>query len=285
MSFIQPMNAAGLPGQKKSPLEILPDEWVAEEKFDGHRLIVEVTSEGVTAWSRAGNVRQLPDHLIEELFEFPEGLFDGELVVGGDRSRSSAVVELTKIHSLVYKMFDVLRIHTCDLTENADYPYKRRREILEDIHKSKTGKFVYLATAWKLRDMDHAKLLAQQVWNRGGEGLILKRRMGLYVPGKRSKDFRKMKALQSAVLTVMGFIESHGGIQYRGAYAIVQLIDEDGNRTRVKTKNDLQCRLFEAREEILGNHPDIGRKLRIEFQERTPDGSYREPRWDRWEDE
>ena len=30
--------------------------------------------------------------------------------------------------------------------------------------------------------------------------------------------------------------------------------------------------------------PAIGRKLRVDYQEVTPDG-YRHPRWDRWEDE
>jgi hypothetical protein len=86
----------------------------------------------------------------------------------------------------------------------------------------------------------------------------------------------------------MGFTQSRGKIIDRGPYAAVLLRDAAGNETTVKTLNDVELDRFEQEWPSTAgveHHPAVGRKLRIEYQERTPDGSYRHPRWDRWEDE
>jgi len=65
-----------------------------------------------------------------------------------------------------------------------------------------------------------------------------------------------------------------------GPQATTLLRDEDGNVTTVKWKNmELLSRMNADPQSF------IGRKVRIEYQERTPDGNYRHPRWDRFEDE
>jgi ATP-dependent DNA ligase len=107
----------------------------------------------------------------------------------------------------------------------------------------------------------------------------------VYRPGKRDKSWIKIKKLRSAVLTVTGFQPSKGQIINRGPFATVVLKDEQGNVTTVKTRNDAEIAKLEAQAVAGAAHPAIGRKLRIEFQERTVDGSYRHPRWDRWENE
>jgi hypothetical protein len=74
------------------------------------------------------------------------------------------------------------------------------------------------------------------------------------------------------------------------------LEDDRGNRTSVKTKDDFELAQFEKQAlaglQKVGDmvvaipaHPAIGRKLRIEYQDWTPRGGYRHPRWDRWEAE
>jgi ATP-dependent DNA ligase len=141
--------------------------------------------------------------------------------------------------------------------------------------------------------------LRDEVWASDGEGLILKRCSAPYQIGKRSKDFIKIKALRSEIMTVIGFVPSHGLINNRGLYATIVVQDSDGIVTTVKTRNDLECRLLERegpqilewREtrymgkpmKMIINHPAIGRKLRIEYQEKTfPDNNYRHPRFDHW---
>lgn len=176
-----------------------------------------------------------------------------------------------------------------------------------------------LAPAVHLDTEDEMHTYLRAIWARDGEGVILKRRDSRYSPGKRPReDWIKIKALRSAILTVVGFLPSKGTIQNRGPYATVVLRDDQGYETTVKTLNDAELAKFEAewkaldphqtRADIEGVsrveaksrthrglfdndpmiaplaalHPAIGRRLRIEYQERTPDGSYRHPRWDRW---
>jgi bifunctional non-homologous end joining protein LigD len=130
----------------------------------------------------------------------------------------------------------------------------------------------------------------KSLWDLGAEGVILKRRAARYLPGKRSPDFVKVKKEQSALMTVVGFEKSRGEKIDRGPFATVVLEDARGNRTSVKTVDDDQLEAFshEWADHLLtckpGGHPAIGRKLWIEYQDWTPKGGYRHPRWDRWEE-
>ena len=117
--------------------------------------------------------------------------------------------------------------------------------------------------------------LAEKVWSAQGEGLILKEVSAPYIVGKRSKTWLKIKELRSAVLQITGYNEGT-----MGKHSIIVLEDEEGNETTVKWKNFKELAKIEADPQAY-----IGRKVRIDFQCRTPDGSYRHPRWDRWENE
>lgn len=287
MSFISPMLAASMP---KTPLDIRPGLYVAETKFDGHRLVVEVSQLDkdtpiVQAWSRHGLPRLLPAHIVKALTVFPVGIYDGELNVPG--KRSYGVTELVNGPNLVYTVFDVLELFgVSTMAETQD----RRRAYLEEIfsrdHISPYSAAVDLAKQYEIASRGDVDTLLRAIWDEDGEGLILKRRLARYVPGKRPKDaWIKMKDLKSAVLTVIGFQPSKGEIQNRGPYATVVLQDDAGFTTTVKTLNDKELDRFNAAAGTAIVHPAIGRKLRIEYQEKTPDGSYRHPRWDRWETE
>jgi ATP-dependent DNA ligase len=118
--------------------------------------------------------------------------------------------------------------------------------------------------------------MLQEVWKRDGEGLILKQLQAPYLPGKRPKaTWLKMKALKSAAMTLYGFKAGKMGPQ-----SVMLLRDDTGNETQTKWKNLEQLDAFNANPQQF-----IGRRVRIEFQERTPEGNYRHPRFDRWEDE
>lgn len=288
MPFISPMLASPMP---KQPIDLSSGEYAAEEKFDGHRLIVEVSSgqavdlfaEGplVQAWGRYGIARILPSHITDALAKFPYGIYDGELLAPG--KRSYGVTELVNSSDLVFTAFDLLKLFDEDTT---DLTYDERRALLEKIFSTEAlqSPATVLATSRVLYTEEQMRALRNQIWARDGEGLIIKRRRGKYHPGKRTKEFIKIKQLQTAVLTVIGFEASKGTIQDRGRFATVVLRDDGGYQTKVKTLNNVELDRFE-KEAGPSPHPAIGRRLCIEYQERTPDGSYRHPRWDRWEDE
>jgi len=294
--FISPMLARPRPDH----FALVSGEWVAEEKYDGHRLIVEVddgqtnlfADKKITAWSRYGRERVLPTHILEVLSKYPKGIYDGELLVPG--KRSYGVTELANTADLVYFIFDLLVLENEDITE---LPYYSRRHLLQQF-VPRNFHAVQLANAILIDSWEQVVKLRDEIWERDGEGLILKHYNAPYQPGKRSKDFIKVKAVRHATLTVTAFLPSKGTKNNRGLFGMVRLMDEEGNVTTVKTKNDAWLAKLESLVEdpklvtidqrgTLGiiSHPFIGRTLVIEYQERTPDGSYRHPRWDRWEDE
>ena len=273
-------------------------EWAVEEKFDGHRLIVEVyqgsvpvATQCVRAWTRprrhAGSdgktmaTYELPLHLTEELGRLPLGVYDGELL-GGETSTDVRRTDLRD--TLRYVIFDIL--HSVN-TSTMGLPYSERRRILEVIYKTMTGGHVYLAHSQNVTSEADVVAFVTKVWQRGGEGGIIKRKAAHYQPGKRSPDFIKLKKLFTTVTKVVGFEPTRGKVMNRGPFAIVVVEDAKGHRTTVKTKDDFELDLFNksANMPSMKSHPAIGRKLRIEFQDWTPKGGYRHPRWDRWENE
>src|ERR1043166_140802 len=111
MPFISPMLASPMTAL---PATLSPGIYAAEEKFDGHRLIMEVTDaathdlygEGmeVKAWGRYGIPRILPPHIVTGMSRLPPGIYDGELLAPG--KRSYGVTERTNSDDLVYVIFD-----------------------------------------------------------------------------------------------------------------------------------------------------------------------------------
>lgn len=262
--FISPMLASPMPKDG-----INYSEWAVEEKFDGHRLVVCVHDKGVIAWSRYGLTRSLPPHIRESALKLPIGIYDGELLVPGDRSYG--VTELTKSDKLVYVMFDMMVVGTSNIM---NFNYVERRHLLT-VSASENLPSLQLAESRIAHSKAELTAMTAEVWTRGGEGLILKKLSSVYQSGKRSKEVIKIKAVQSAVLTIVGYRAAKMGPQ-----STVVLRDDQGNETTVKTLNNKELARVNKDPQAF-----IGRKLRIEFQERTPDGNYRHPRWDRFENE
>jgi len=288
MAFVAPMLASPM----REGFAPKPGTVIAEEKFDGIRLIAEVNHEQaedllsecyVQTWSRNGIPHVVPRHLRDALSKLPNGIYDGELFVPGKRSYGATRIDHAE--QLRFVIFDVLVLLDTDITNS---PLYERRQFLEEIFSREAvrTKWVTLAEARVIHDFKDVVNFRDEVWKRDGEGLILKVLSAPYRPGKRDKSWIKIKQLKSAVLTIIGFAESKGEIINRGPYATVILKDAQGYTTTVKTRNDAEIARFERQGNgVHGNHPAIGKQLRIEYQERTPDGSYRHPRWDRYEDE
>ena len=274
MTFLPPMLAS--PQNSLEKIVIRPGEWIAEQKYDGHRMIVEVSEPQdlfgrwrVTAWSRDGLVRALPRQITDFASDLPRGLYDGELIVPSGKSYD--VTRLDRIESLHLVLFDLLERSGVSLLSK---PLRERRLLLEEA-VGKGCSSVSVAQQHPLQQTSDVIVLASAVWAVGGEGLVVKKLDSVYRPGKRPKDWIKIKQLRTAVLKVVGFRDGT-----RGPNTVLVLLDADGNQTSVKAKNDLM--IAELRRD---SSQFLRRDMRIEFQERTPDGSYRHPRMDRWEDE
>jgi ATP-dependent DNA ligase len=252
--------------------------WVAEEKYDGHRMCVYVNEERGTTFvkmtARGGLVRIPPVHISKELVALPVGIYDGELI-STNKTKAYGVTELAQQDHLQLVLFDILESRGVDLKSET---YDQRREILELIinalnHGGLLNGGITISKQFTIRKVQDVHGIAAQIWARGGEGLVLKHRESLYTPKKRSKLWLKVKQVNSAVLTVKGFVAG-----LLGPCSTVLLEDKEGHLVTVKTLNTKERKSIEKNPVSF-----VGRKLCIEFQERTPDGSYRHPMWDHWE--
>lgn len=162
------------------------DNWVMEQKLDGHRLLL--CSPGgnfpPTALTRAGSpyTRKLPQSLRD--FRFPEVtagayVFDGELV--GD----------------VFHVFDVPRI---PIDNGNTLELAARRLLLENVLDIMPHPF-HLVPQAKTRD-EKIKL-AEIAMKNNFEGLLLKRRNSGYVMGGRTDAWLKVKFVTTADCIVL----------------------------------------------------------------------------------
>lgn len=260
-------------------------DWAVEEKFDGHRMVVKVDSErGITqAWTRNGHLRELSSSLRGDLYQLPSGVYDGELVSPKGGS-SFAVSNLDYASTLQLQVFDLLELEGASQT---GWTLLHRRSLLEKIFNDEQRglRFVHLT---KQEVVPHSTPFeelvekhARPIWDRGGEGLIVKDLCSIYLPGKRMKTWVKIKKLESVVMQLIGFEEGLLGPFSRPVFAHC---DGDLDQPPCVTK----WKDFDWLKDVEQNgqrYIEEGRRARIEYQQMTEEGYLRHPRFDRWEDE
>jgi len=258
-SPVQPMLASSLP-EDRDVEDYDPAEWTLEEKFDGHRLIIQRRLDGATAWSRQGNVREIPQHVLTDLQAFAPGIYDSELLVRG--GTATDVKDLSKQGETLLMLFDLLEV---DGRTTLSLPAWERHTLLCATQEGGNVDSVVVVAQF-----EPSASTLRSIWSRGGEGAILKKRMAPYAPGKRSKNWVKLKRYEPAELTIVGFAEGRFG-----PASITLLRDDAGEFCSVKTKDAYWRGLIEASPSSL-----IGRRLAIECQGRASQGGYKSPMWD-----
>lgn len=264
---VKPMLASAMKADQ-SLEDFLGDEWVMEEKFDGHRLLLVVAKDKtVTGWSRPGHdrpsaERKLPQHIIEDARQLPSGVYDGELRI--PEGTSSDVVRLDLQDKLVLTLFDAVEIMGQSIV---NLPLIERRAMLDVAVAHISGKQIGVQVAGQ-QDVDlHA---VQYIWKRGGEGAILKRKASKYQSGWRTPDWIKVKKILADELTITGFEEGKMGPQ-----SIFKLRHDDGRETSVKIlTNDLLRAVAKNPKSF------IGRRITISYMGLTTSGLWRHPIFD-----
>jgi bifunctional non-homologous end joining protein LigD len=194
------------------PARGLPDDavaWVYEVKWDGMRVLAEITDGGVRLSSRTGNdVTAAFPELTGLGAQHPDVLLDGEVIVLRDGVPSFAALadrmhvrDLRRSRALArsapatFIVFDVLRLYGVDLTAR---PWQERREALERLAPG--------GQAWQLSPVydDRDALLAATL-EQGLEGVVAKRRASRYAPGARNGDWVKLAHRRFASCLVGGW--------------------------------------------------------------------------------
>lgn len=218
--ILLPMGAKEVKDEKKMENLWDSEEYIAERKFDGVRML----SIGGRFFSRrisdvtgfpVEKTAQLP-HLAAALQKYPLLILDGEIYY--DDMTSNEVISITgslperaialqeERGFLEYIVFDILR----DIDGNwlIDLPWKERRKILKNtwldiVRKDeKAMEFIDISVVVE----ENKKEFYQEVVASGGEGVILKNINGKYIPEKKPMwNWVKVKKHITDDVVIMGF--------------------------------------------------------------------------------
>jgi bifunctional non-homologous end joining protein LigD len=192
-------------------------DWVFEVKWDGYRAVAEVRDGDVKLYSR--NLLPLNEKfapVAEALRECRfDAVLDGEIVAVDDRGQPS--FQLLQNYSksggghLLYQVFDLLHLQGRDLT---GLPLLRRKELLKKI----------LPSSPRIRFSDHVAkdgvLFFKVAKDKGLEGIVAKHGRSLYQPGKRSRQWLKMKTQRTQDAVIAGFTAPRGGRAHFGTLVL-----------------------------------------------------------------
>lgn len=191
----------------KASLGTLPPEdgrWAFEVKFDGYRTL---------AFVDGGSLRLQSSNLLDVTAKYPEltglpesvaagrAVLDGELVVLDDAGRPR--FELLQQHrrEAVFLAFDVLSV---DDHDTVGLPYEDRRRLLQALLEPGSN--------WSVPShrVGGGPALLDAAREQGLEGVMAKRLGSLYVPGARTKEWRKVKVRHAVGVVIGGYTRGEG---------------------------------------------------------------------------
>ena len=289
------------------------DAHIFEPKLDGARCIVYVRDGAVRLLARSGAVHtdgfpELQDlhlqiHAQEAVLDAEVVCFDsdGNVDFAGIQSRmhsqkALAVKLAAQQHPATLMVFDVLRMNGVDLTSKGErVPLHERKRLLAELVEPNGS----------IRLVDYVEgdgaLFFNACREAGMEGMMAKKRDGLYQPGKRSESWQKVKDILEDSFIVGGMTEGTGhredtfgalllgrpgrdGLEYVGSVGtgfgnddLVAVLE-----AVVETGLVVQCPFAErpgASDPMNWVNPTI--VVDVAYQELTPDGKLRFPSFQR----
>ncbi len=226
----------------------LPDRlagWAIEPKWDGIRVIAEVTRRGVRLWTRNGNDKapQFPE-IVRALMALAADagplVLDGEIVALDPRGRALRFQALQgRMHAeseatlarnaaatkTALVAFDLLADGERLLTS---LPFALRRKALDFRVPARRGAIVRRGESVRCGSAA-AKKLFERARAEGWEGVLLKRVDAPYVAGKRTPDWRKVKLEREQEFVIGGFTApTHGAARDHFGALLVGYYDARG---------------------------------------------------------
>jgi bifunctional non-homologous end joining protein LigD len=207
-----------------APAGSLPDQldgWTIEPKWDGVRVVAEVSARGARLWTRNGNDKapQFPE-IVEALTalaaEHGPFVLDGEIIALDARGRAQ---RFQALQGRVHAEHEVSRARTAKATRTAlvafdllvddgrsliALPWRDRRRALESLVPGgrtgvvRRGESVRCGSA-------AARKLFERARDEGWEGVLLKRVDAPYAVGRRTPDWRKVKLEREQEFVIGGF--------------------------------------------------------------------------------
>lgn len=200
-------------------------EWLHEVKWDGMRVLVEVTGGRLTVWSRNENDVTVSFPELHGLAEAVghDVLLDGEVVAFADGiptfgaladrmhvANARRAATLAQSNPVTLLLFDVLSLDGVDLTAR---PLTERRAALESLGLG--GVHWQVPAAY-----DDGAMLLVATAQQGLEGVVSKKRSSRYLPGRRTPDWLKFPHRDSTSYVVGGWRAETGSVSRIGAVLV-----------------------------------------------------------------
>ena len=212
--------------------------WWFEPKLDGIRTLAYVSTEGTRLVSRTGKDQTDRYPELANLARFVNALqavIDGEIVAADENGRPSFgrlqqrmnlsgerdIERARRKIPVTLFAFDLLWFDDRDLTQE---PLEDRRRLLEEV-VTETGP-LHLSVVVDQKGL----ALFERAKTLGFEGVVAKRKGTPYLPGRRAKEWRKIKAVNRQDCVVLGWTPGAGsrtttfGALLVGAYRDGELI-------------------------------------------------------------
>lgn len=189
-------------------------DWVFEVKWDGYRAMAEISQEEIKLYSRNGlSFLRLYPQVAEELKRINEEvILDGEIIVLNKNNKP----DFQKLQQydnhptlpIIYYVFDCLSHNGKSLTQ---LPLLERKKIAEKV----------LIKSKVIRYSDHVLQSGIEFFSKviqmDLEGMIAKRASSHYYPGKRSRDWLKIKNHNTQDTVIAGYTAPRGSRECFGA--------------------------------------------------------------------
>jgi bifunctional non-homologous end joining protein LigD len=284
--FIKPM----LAGEAEAPFD--DDDWLFEIKWDGYRAIAEVNDKKVSLYSRNG-ISFLHSYplIAAQLRELNiNAIIDGEIVVLNEAGEPN--FQLLQHYAenmdkpLMYNVFDLLSLDGHDTTQLS---LIQRKELLEKL----------LPENPVIRYSDHiykeGKAFFKISTERDLEGIIGKNIHSNYLPGKRTREWLKIKNQKTTEAIIAGYTAPAGSRKYFGALVLAMLKDGKliySGHTGTGFNQKLLKDIFEALQPLVQTASPFEKKIKtnmpvtwvkpelvceIKYSEKTRDGLLRHP--------
>lgn len=276
------------------------DEFFFEPKWDGIRCIAFFDGTLRLQSRRTQDITAAFPELVRSAPPLPAArwVVDGELVVmGADAAPDFRAVQ-SRLLAGSRRVGEAARMRPAQLMVFDLLYYEGRSLLNEPLSLRRT----ILAEAWRAAPRMHltpavagaGKAVFGAALQHGLEGMVGKRIRSPYRPGKRSRDWRKVRAAQEGVFTVIGYTLGQGGelasllLAECGANGVERSF---AGRVAAQLPVSERSSLLDRLRELATSRPQaegIGRSenarwtlpqlhVRVRYQEKTPAGRLRHP--------
>ncbi|WP_139070066.1 non-homologous end-joining DNA ligase [Bacillus sp. FJAT-27225] len=281
----------------------IPDgeEWIAQVKWDGVRVLTYADDAGVRLYNRKKNERTMHYPEIANIQDYcstSSVILDGEVISLGEKGRPSfqrvmrrdGLRNIDRIRStaesvpIVYMIFDIIYLNGMWIDHK---PFHERNEILSRIIT--TNEHIQLVPT-----ISQTESLFNAIKEQEMEGIVLKRLGSPYSIGKKREDWLKVKNFQDIIAVIGGFTlrhntvssillglyDSNGALHYVGHTGTGKMTQSDWREltkelTEIVTGQLPFNKIPQRHKDAIWVRPEM--TVKIKFAEWTEGGALRQP--------